>query len=238
MAKPGRFEMANNGTLFLDEIGNLSLTAQAKLLRVLQEREVTRLGAKNPIKINVRILAATNQNLEELMARGSFREDLFHRLNVFTIDLPPLRQRGKDIPLLTEFFRLRLNHEFGKKVRAISQEAMRLFSVYSWPGNVRELENTIKSAVLLAEDEIRQEHLPEKVKQVKIEILEVPSMLREMTRRTKQEIEKPLILRTLRETHGNKREAARRLGIDYKTLYNKLKSYEVSKEEILAMKSE
>jgi DNA-binding NtrC family response regulator len=236
MAKPGRFEMANNGTLFLDEIGNLSLTAQAKLLRVLQEREVTRLGAKNPIKINVRILAATNQNLEELMARGSFREDLFHRLNVFTIDLPPLRQRGKDIPLLTEFFRLRLNHEFGKKVRAISQEAMRLFSVYSWPGNVRELENTIKSAVLLAEDEIRQEHLPEKVKQVKIEILEVPSMLREMTRRTKQEIEKPLILRTLRETHGNKREAARRLGIDYKTLYNKLKSYEVSKENILAMK--
>lgn len=235
-SKPGRFELANQGTLFLDEIGNLSITAQAKLLRVLQEQEVTRLGGRCPIRINVRILSATNQNLEELMAKGLFREDLFHRVNVFTMDLPPLRQRGKDLQILVEFFLKQYSQEFGKKVQGISEDAMRLLSAYSWPGNVRELENTIKSAILLAEEEIRQEHLPEKVKQVETEILGVPSMLREMTRRTKQETERPLILRTLRETQGNKREAARRLGIDYKTLYNKLKNYEVSKENILAMK--
>ncbi len=237
--KPGRFELANQGTLFLDEIGNLSVTTQAKLLRVLQEQEVNRLGGKRPIKINVRILAAANQNLEELMAKGLFREDLFHRLNVFTMDLPPLRQREKDIPLLTDFFLKRLNQEFGRKVQTISQEAMRLLSAYSWPGNVRELENTLKSAVLLAEEEIHTEHLPEKVRRVEAKSqknLAVSSNLREMGRRSKEETEKPLILRTLRETQGNKREAARRLGIDYKTLYNKLKSYEVSKENILAMK--
>jgi len=161
--KEGRFEQAEGGTLFLDEIGNLSLAAQAKLLRVLQEREITRLGGRRAIPIDVRILAATNQDLENLMERQLFREDLFHRLNVFSIALPPLRHRGEDVKLLSRFFLDRFNQELGKRVRGISDEAMQLLSGYSWPGNVRELENTLKSALLLAEEEIFPEHLPEKL---------------------------------------------------------------------------
>jgi transcriptional regulator with GAF, ATPase, and Fis domain len=246
--KEGRFEQAEGGTLFLDEIGNLSLAAQAKLLRVLQEREITRLGGKRSMKIDVRILAATNQNLENLMERHLFREDLFHRLNVFSITLPPLRHRGEDVKLLSRFFLDRFNQEMGKEVRGISDESMKLLSGYPWPGNVRELENTLKSAILLAGEEIFPEHLPEKVRSAEARSVKsgagegrgfqpLVSSLREASRRSAEETERQLILRTLRETRGNKRASAQRLGIDYKTLFNKLKTFGVTKDQVEALKS-
>ncbi|MBI1953433.1 MAG: sigma-54-dependent Fis family transcriptional regulator [Candidatus Omnitrophica bacterium] len=246
--KEGRFEQAEGGTLFLDEIGNLTLAAQAKLLRVLQEREIIRLGGKRPIKIHVRILAATNQNLENLMERQLFREDLFHRLNVFSITLPPLRHRGEDVKLLCRFFINRFNQELGKRVCGISDEAMKLLSSYFWPGNVRELENTVKGALLLADEEIFPEHLPEKVQSMGArggrEEAGLPGnggplssgSLREISRRAAEGTEKQLILRTLRETHGNKRASAQRLGIDYKTLFNKLKAFGVTKDQVEEMR--
>ncbi len=239
MTKQGRFEQANRGTLFLDEIGNLGLTAQAKLLRVLQDKQINRLGSENPIQTDVRILSATNQNLEDLVQRALFREDLFHRLNVFVIHLPPLRQRGNDVKLLAQFFLERFNQEFGKEVKAISEEAMRLLSCYSWHGNIRELENTLKTAILLADQEIFLEHLPEKVRSAKASD-EYPSPtgnLREVSRRAAQETEKHLILRVLRQTRGNKRQAAKRLGIDYKTLFNKLKTMGVTKDQVEELKN-
>ncbi len=248
--KEGRFEQAQGGTLFLDEVGNLSLTAQAKLLRVLQEKEITRLGGKSPIKIDVRILTATNQDLEGLMTKGLFREDLFHRLDVFSIHLPPLRHRQGDVKLLTRFFLDRFNKELGmsKRIRSISDEVLTLLEAYSWPGNVRELGNVIKSALLLADEVIFPEHLPEKVLSMRLgqagsspavsesKTAEKPPGLREASRRSAQGTEKQLILRTLRETRGNKRAAAKLLGIDYKTLFNKLKSLGITKEEVEAMK--
>ena len=235
-AKEGRFEIAHGGTLFLDEIGNLSLPAQAKLLRVLQEREITRLGGRRAIPIDVRILAAANQNLEDLLAKGLFREDLFHRLNVFSIHLPPLRQRRGDVELLSRFFLERFNRELDKKIRSVSDEAMRLLVRYPWPGNVRELENTLKGAILLADDAIFPEHLPEKVRGFESEALSPSSKLREVSRRAADETEKQLILRTLRETRGNKRAASAKLGIDYKTLFNKLKAFGIAREVVEAMK--
>lgn len=246
LTKEGRFEQAQGGTLLLDEIGNLSLTAQAKLLRVLQEKEITRLGGKRPIKIDVRILAATNQDLEDLMAKGLFREDLFHRLNVFSIYVPPLRHRGDDVKLLVRFFLKRFNRELGKQVRLISDEVMEFLAGYSWPGNVRELENTMKSAVLLADEAVFPEHLPEKVRSVQAasgskggdSSTRDPrsSSLREASRHSAQDTEKQLILRTLRETRGNKSATAKLLGIDYKTLFNKLKALRITKEEVEAIK--
>lgn len=268
--KEGRFEQAEGGTLFLDEVGNLTLSAQAKLLRVLQEREITRLGGKRPIQIDVRILAATNQDLDDLMERQLFREDLFHRLNVFSIALPPLRHRGEDVKLLCRFFLDRFNQDLGKRVRGISDDAMKLLSGYSWPGNVRELENTLKSGLLLAEEEIFPEHLPEKVRSMgagggmdetsrgsnrqdgrssapapfphvseelsgRGDPLSSGSLL-EISRHAAEGTEKQLILRTLRETRGNKKAAAQRLGIDYKTLFNKLKAFGVTKDQVEAMR--
>ena len=253
--KEGRFEQAESGTLFLDEIGNLTLAAQAKLLRVLQEREISRLGGKRPIQIDVRILAATNQNLDDLMEKQLFREDLFHRLNVFSIALPPLRHRDEDVKLLCRFFLDRFNQELGRRVRGISDEAMKLLSGYSWPGNVRELGNTLKSAILLAEEEIFPEHLPEKVRSIgagggmdetsrgskrqdgrSSAPAPFSESLRETSRCAAEGAEKQLILRTLRETRGNKRAAAQRLGIDYKTLFNKLKAFRVTKDQVEAMR--
>ncbi|MBI3291702.1 MAG: sigma-54-dependent Fis family transcriptional regulator [Elusimicrobia bacterium] len=238
--KEGWFEQANGGTLFLDEIGNLSPTAQAKLLRVVQDRAIRRLGSQHPIQLDVRLLAATNQNLEDLMTRGLFREDLFHRLNVCMIHLPPLRQRDGDIRLLTHFFLERFNRAFGKTVQSISEPAMELLNRYPWPGNVRELENTMKAAILLSETEIAPEHLPERIRRVDGAgeglAVQAAGGLREVSRRAAEEVEKQLVLRTLRETRGNKKAAAARLGIDYKTLFNKLKAFQVTNEMIETFK--
>ncbi len=161
--KPGRFELADRGTIFLDEIGDLSLDLQVKLLRVLQEREFERIGGTRSIKVDVRVLAATNRNLDVAVAQGRFREDLYYRLRVIEIHLPPLRERSEDISLLAEHFLNKFKRENGKHLRHISTAAMRTLSSYSWPGNIRELENAIEHAVVMADPEatvLEPEFLP------------------------------------------------------------------------------
>ena len=153
-SKPGKFELAHKGTLFLDEIGDLSLKLQAKLLRVLQEKQVERLGGNNPIKVEVRIIAATNKDLEKEVKEGRFREDLFFRLNVIPIKLPPLRERKEDIPLLAQFFLKKICQREGIEEKRLSPEALKILTEYSWPGNIRELENFIERLVILTEGEV------------------------------------------------------------------------------------
>ncbi len=248
--KPGRFERANEGTLFLDEVGNLAPHLQMKLLRVLQEGEVERLGSKESISVDVRLIAATNMDLEYLMRRGTFRDDLYHRLNVFVICLPPLREREGDPELLGRFFLERFNRELNRSVQGISDEAMALMHRYGWPGNVRELQNTIKSAVILAEDWILPQHLPARLMnasgepQTQLETSSTSEQDREFPtgqlpsrtgalkttsiKQAAKEAERELIVKTLQSCHWNKAKAARRLGIDYKTLYNKIKAYRIT----------
>jgi formate hydrogenlyase transcriptional activator len=150
----GRFESANGGTIFLDEIGDLPVEAQVALLRVLQEREFERVGSSQPISVDVRVLAATNRDLKARVAEGTFRQDLFYRLNVFPIEIPPLRERVDDIPLLVEYLIERYAAKAGKKIRSISKKTLELFQAYDWPGNIRELQNVIERAVVLCEGEI------------------------------------------------------------------------------------
>ncbi len=250
--KPGRFERADNGTLFLDEIGNLAPHVQMKLLRVLQEGEVERLGGKQAISVDVRLIAATNMDLEELGRLGDFRDDLFHRLNVFVIWLPPLREREGDLELLTKFFLEKFNRELDRSVLGISDEAMALLHRYDWPGNVRELQNTIKSAVILAGDSILPEHLPARLMiadgdgQTQSETCNTSKRNGDFiagrpgarigglkTASIKQvaiKAERELILETLWNCHWNKAQTARQLGVDYKTLYNKIKAYRITRD--------
>jgi two-component system, NtrC family, response regulator AtoC len=156
--KPGKFEFANHGTMFLDEIGDMSFPLQAKLLQVLQDGEFARLGGKHDVRVDVRVIAATNRDLEEMVANGQFREDLFFRLNVVSINLPPLRDRREEVPILTDYFLKKYSVQYNKPTSEISPETMRLFMDYDWPGNVRELENLIKRAVVLGgEAPIRKE---------------------------------------------------------------------------------
>lgn len=231
--KPGRFELAQKGSLFLDEVGNLSPHVQMKLLRVLQEREVERLGGKSAIPVDVRLIAATNMDLEGLMKRGSFRDDLYYRLNVFTIMLPPLKEREGDLEVLSKYFLDRFNRELNKQVQAFSEETMALMHRYPWPGNVRELENAIKSAVILAEDRILPQHFPPQLMNVSVQppTASRSETLKATSKQAAKDAERELIIKTLLSCHWNKAKAARRLGIDYKTLYNKMKAYGITREE-------
>lgn len=221
--KRGLFEEANSGTCFLDEIGDISLTMQAKLLRVLQEHEIKRVGGTETIKIDVRIIAATNKNLEELVAGKKFREDLFYRLNVVTIHLPPLRERAEDIPLLAEHFLSKFAMENNKPIPHISKDALDLLVRYNWPGNVRELENVIERAVTLSQRPlILPEDFPRRLR------LEKPSPLPSGILPSKiplSELEKLYIKKVLEETGGNKKKAAEILGIDRRTLYRMAARY-------------
>jgi len=167
--KMGKFELAQGGTLFLDEIGNLPINIQIKLLRTLQEREINRIGEKYPIKIDVRFVVATNANLEESMERGIFREDLYYRINVFSIFLPPLREKKEDIPLLALYFLNQFNLMLEKNIKSISEESMKLLIDYPWPGNVRELQNTIQQAIIMTDDIILPEHLPHYIREANVE---------------------------------------------------------------------
>ena len=231
-AKPGRFELAGGGTLFLDEIGNLPAMAQAKLLRVLQDMVVERLGGTQAIKADVRIIAATNRDLEGAVREGVFREDLYHRLKVFPVELSPLRNRLEDLDRLVEYFLARDNKEFGKSVKGVSPEVKLLFRGYRWPGNVRELANVLRSATLLAETTIGPEHLPPSLRFSKTLPGDSPAPAREaVLRDVVKRVEKEHILKTLNETGWNRAEAARILGVDYKTLYNKIKEHKISEEE-------
>jgi len=220
--RDGKFVQAAGGTLFLDEIGETSHAMQVKMLRVLQEQELQRVGGEETIQTDARIIAATNRDLEEEVRKGNFREDLYYRLNVVTVHVPPLRDRGEDISLLVQFFVEKFAAKNRRKVEGITPECLQLLSSYQWPGNVRELENAIERGVIL----MRGEHLTEKSLPLPIQNQKAESGGAVSEATSLQEVEKQQILKTLEETGGNKSEAARRLGITRKTLQNKLQKYD------------
>jgi len=216
--KPGKFELAHTGTLFLDEVGELSPMTQLALLRVLQEHKFERVGGEQTIETDVRIVAATNKDLEAAVAEKTFREDLYYRLSVVTIDLPPLRERKEDIPVLGMEFLQRNAKKMQKDVNGFSKETLELMMRYDWPGNVRELENVIERAVVFAKGPlITEQNLP-----AKLHKLSTTSLNRGPTL---QEIERELILKALIRCNWNKHKTARELGIDRGTLYGKIKKY-------------
>ncbi len=225
--REGRFMKANRGTIFLDEIGETSPKMQAKLLRVIQEREIQRVGGEETLSVDVRILAATNRNLEADIIEGKFREDLYYRLNVVALNVPPLRDRQDDIPLLAQHFLAKYAEKNRKQVRDFSPLAMDMLLKYEWPGNVRELENTIERAVILLPGEhITEKELPSNITESyskNRDWVEQPKPL--AASRPLEEIEKEAILATLEASGGNKSETARRLRINRKTLHKKLKDY-------------
>ena len=225
--REGQFMQADKGTIFLDEIGETSQAMQAKLLRVIQEREIRRVGGEETLSVDVRILAATNRKLEEEVNSGKFREDLYYRLNVVTLCIPPLRDRQDDIPLLAQHFLTKYSKKNRKEVKGFSPLAMDMLLNYAWPGNVRELENTIERAVILLPDEhITEKELPSNITEAYAEKRDwVAPPAPAATNRPLDEIEKEAILATLAASGGNKSETARRLGINRKTLHNKLKDY-------------
>lgn len=223
--REGRFVLAQGGTLFLDEIGETSPAMQAKLLRVLQEHELQRVGGQDTLRVDARVVTATNRNLEEEVARGSFREDLYYRLNVVVLDVPPLREREGDIPLLVDFFMRRFARKNNRLVAGVTPECMDILNRYPWPGNVRELENSIERGVIL----MRGEYLDVNGLPLAVQKWAGKNVSAESERpATLKEAEQVLILKTLEETGGNRSEAARRLQITRKTLLNKLKSYNIS----------
>jgi two-component system response regulator FlrC len=221
VSKPGRFELSHRGTLLLDEIGEMAPILQAKLLRVLQEHEVDRIGGKEPIHIDVRVIATTNRDLAGLVRAGSFREDLYYRLNVIRLTIPPLRQRVGDIPLLADFFCRRYSRAFNKAITGCSPAAIEHLSAQAWPGNVRELENAIQRAVALAcgpaiePEDLFPAAIPEPL----------PRTAPAPGGTTVREMERQLIQQTLENTGGNRTHAARILGISLRTLRNKLNEF-------------
>lgn len=224
VTKHGRFEVANGGTIFLDEISSISLNIQAKLLRVIQEREVTRIGSSKPIKVDVRILAATNEDLADCVQKGKFREDLFYRLSVVPIHLPPLRERKEDIPLLIEHFLQKYNKRARKQIKSLNNNVLKALKEYDWPGNIRELENTIERAVVLSKgEEIELGDL------VYHRISSVASLMSPIDGRyrTLEEIEKEYVKIVLNAHQGNRSRTAKVLGIDRKTLLAKIKKYKI-----------
>ncbi len=250
--KLGRFELANGGVLFLDEIGNLPVSVQIKLLRVLQERQLSRLGSKSSVPIDVRIIAATNVDLKAAIKRGEFREDLYYRLNEFNIHLPPLRERGDDVAVLANYFLHRFNGQFGRQVQGFHPEVMQVFRRHPWTGNVRELQNAVKRAVIMAEEQVRLADLPQEMltaqpaprpsPEEERELVPAGALepawdgqagaegvrsLKEATQSALRQVEQEMINRALKASRWNKAKTAKMLQIDYKTLYNKLKEYHI-----------
>ena len=218
----GNFELAHAGTLFLDEIGELPLELQAKFLRVLEERKIRRLGGRSEVDVDVRVLCATNRDLKEEVRVGRFREDLFFRLQVFSIALPPLKDRREDVPLLVHHFIEKFNAETGKHVQGLTPGALSVLQGYAWPGNIRELRNTVERAMILADgDVLGEEHLPPDMAHARAEtaVLRVPLGLE------LDQVEREYILASLQRNGGNKARTAGALGISEKTLYNKLNRY-------------
>jgi len=215
--KKGKFEIAEGGTVFLDEIGDITLKTQTDLLRVLQEREISRVGGNQIIKVDFRCVAATNKNLEQLIEEGKFRSDLFYRLNVFHLELPPLRERREDIPLLVNHFVRKFSSSMNKRIAHVSPTAMDQLQQQSWPGNVRELENAVERAMVVAQEPSLREQ---------------DFVLRTRLAgnggnggKTLEEVERAYILRVLEECGQNQSRAAEKLGIDRVTLHHKLKRY-------------
>ncbi len=226
--KEGRFELADEGTLFLDEVGEISPTLQVKLLRVLQEGEFERVGGTKVLKSDVRIISATNINLTNAIKQKRFREDLYYRLNVITINIPPLRERKEDIPLLVSHFMRIYQEKNDKIIDGISEDVLDILTDYAWPGNVRELKNVIERAVVLTQGRIiSQNDLPDNIFQSKIEDRKLTIPFGTPLR----EIEKKIIVETLRRTKGDKEVTANLLGITPRTIYRKMNSLEEEKEE-------
>ena len=226
--RPGKFELANGGTLFLDEIGDMPVIMQAKLLRVLQDGMVTRVGGGTPIKVDVRIIAATNKDLKKLMEEGRFREDLYYRLNVVSIVIPPLRERREDIPELINDFLVEFSKKNNKLNLSISTETMKILSDYSWKGNIRELKNTIERLVILSKNEIiEKEDLPKDIINSieTINYIEIKSKEKFDFIKVVEEFEKNIIKDALEKTNGNKVKTAELLNIKRSTLYYKLNQY-------------
>ncbi len=224
--KPGKFELANQGTIFLDEIGDMPLNMQTELLTVLQEKVIERVGGTKPIFLNVRVIAATNQNLEEMVKRREFREDLFYRLNVVRLNIPPLRERLDDLPLLVEKLMARINERVETRINMISDEALRLLSEYQWPGNIRELENLLESAIILAhmnhDKKINRRHFPSLLRQASPEEKggTQPSLSDAL-----DNLEKEMILHALEQSGGNRSQAAKILGLHTSAFYRRLEKY-------------
>ena len=230
MDKAGLFELADNGTLFLDEIGEMSFPLQVKLLRVLQEGEIRRVGAVTPKKIDVRVISATSKTLSREVTDGRFRGDLFYRLNVFTIQLPPLRERMEDLPLLVGHFLTKNAAKLGIPPPRMTPQAMKCLMAYSWPGNIRELENCIERSLVLAEEGITLETLPDTVRErhdaTGSVVLPADSLSLKVA---VEEMERRLIRKALDRTHGNRTHAARILEISHRSLLYKLKEYSIDR---------
>ena len=226
--KIGRFELAHGGTIFLDEIGDISPNMQLKLLRVLQEGEFERVGGNETKKVDVRILAATNRNLEEAMKSGNFRQDLYWRLNVIPLDVPPLRERKDDVPLLVAYFLEKFSADFKKKIEAVDDDAMHYLQTYDWPGNIRELENLMERAIVLNKTGILTvKDFPISVSRAETDEeinIQVNNDLTEVV----DNFEKKIILKALRENNFNKLRTAEKLGIHRSTFMSKLKKYEIN----------
>lgn len=226
--KIGKFEIADEGTVFLDEIGDMDIALQAKLLRVLQERTIERLGGTRTTKIDTRVIAASNCDLKELIGQKRFREDLYYRLSVFPITIPPLRDRRDDIASLAEFFVRRYCLEMNKKTMVLSPEALAIMEKYHWPGNVRELENTIERAIILADGKrIKPEHMAIRLSTNNDIRLREGAGLKEIGMQAQAQAERAAIIRVLNQVRGNKRRCAQILKIDYTTLFDKIKKYEI-----------
>jgi transcriptional regulator with PAS, ATPase and Fis domain len=218
-SRKGRFEMAHQGTLFLDEVEDIPPATQIKLLRVLQEGEFERVGGNKTIKVNIRIIAAGNRDLQEAVRKGTFREDLYYRLNVVNIKLPALRDRREDIPFLVNFFIEKFNQKYHMKVKGISQRAMNLLMDYQWSGNVRELENMIESILVINSPEVVDfQHLPQEIREFK----ERPEVIPIKIGTPLEEVEREILVQTLKATKGNKRRAAELLGINVRTIHRKM----------------
>lgn len=236
--KMGRFKLADKGTIFLDDIGTLNLNLQVKLLRVLQEQEFEQVGGTSTIKVDVRVIAATNRNLEEDIKNNCFREDLYYRLNVVSIALPPLRERVGDIPILAQHFLNKFSQQVGRKqIERISDAAMDRLVRYNWPGNVRELENAMERAIILCKGDIIQpDDLPEAVREMQVSFAGQRSSGVQSLKDALKSPERDVILQVLEETGWNRKETANILKINRTTLYNKMKEYRLEKPKTIDFK--
>ena len=226
--KMGKFEIAHSGTVFLDEIGDMDISLQAKLLRVLQQKNFERLGGTKTVDVDVRVIAATNMDLNELIRAKKFREDLYYRLSVFPIQIPALRERHDDIRELTEFFIDKYCREMRKPLKSLSRDAIGILEKYHWPGNVRELQNTIERAVILSEGKkVTPEHLAIRLRRTGEIQLREGAGLKELGAHAQRVAERAAIIRILKQVRNNKRKAAKILKIDYTTLFDKIKKYDI-----------
>ena len=231
----GRFEEADGGTVFLDEIGEISSYIQLKLLRVLQQREIERVGESGKRKINIRVIAATNKNLYNRVHQGFFREDLYYRLKVFPVYLPPLRKRKEDIPLLVKHFIRMYNKVTGKQIREVTQPVMRIFMDYQWPGNVRELENAVEHAFVLCDTEqIGVSDLPVEMRRVGDHpVFPEPDKTAGRTLLHREKLDREKLLHLLTECDWNKAEVARRVGLSRASIWKYMKKWDIPQKQVL-----